>query len=119
MIQVREYLYNQRHKLQYGAIDESIAKLEHGAARSRLGKDCRAKSSKEYKTGHREQRGNPGNPRAISPQKHENDYFIKTVVDLPCKRTCHGKGRMTKIINKTSASWPSGPDIYLMHHPRK
>lgn len=28
MIQVREYLYNQRHKLQYDAIDESIAKLE-------------------------------------------------------------------------------------------
>lgn len=37
------------------------------------------------------------NPRAIPPQTKNSSFFI-TVSDLPCKRTCHGKGLMTKNI---------------------
>jgi hypothetical protein len=53
--------------------------------------------------------------RAISPQKHENNSFIKMMGDLPCKRTCHGKGRMTDNKQDLSASWPFGPDICILY----
>lgn len=50
-------------------------------------------------------RGEPGLnkkvPRANSPQPTRNYFYLLLrifVGDLPCKRTCHGKGRMTKML---------------------
>ena len=41
----------------------------------------------------------------LSPLKTKNLYFfLFRFFDLPCKRTCHGKGRMTKIGQGLSSS---------------
>lgn len=52
---------------------------------------------------------NPGNPRAISPRKPENfEFLLRIWGDPPCKRTCHGKGRMTEINQGSIGSTNSG-----------
>lgn len=53
-------------------------------------------------------RGEPGlkkYPRANSPHNNTKLFFLLEIFfgDLPCKRTCHGKGRMTKMLNQNSS----------------
>ncbi|KAL6273935.1 hypothetical protein ACE6H2_024627 [Prunus campanulata] len=45
------------------------------------------------------QRGDPGQTPMLSPLKTKKSFvfLLRYFCDLPCKRTCHGKGRMTKI----------------------
>lgn len=61
----------------------------------------------------------PGKIPCDLPLKPKNDFFIMLFCDLPCKRTCHGKGRMTKMNQDSLAKfklWPFRPDIILYIH---
>jgi len=80
-----------------GRRSESSGGVSMARSESEEKKDIkeRAKEGKgTHQTRHHtpHQRENPGIP-VRSPSKPTNNLFFINFFDLPCKRTCHGKGR--------------------------
>jgi len=63
------------------------------------------------------QRENPRIP-VRSPSKPTNNLFFIKFFDLPCKRTCHGNGRLTKL-STTTSSPNIHSTIYTEYFPSK
>ena len=56
-------------------------------------------------------RENPGIPVRSPLKPTNNPFFLLIFIDLPCKRTCHGKGRFTKCSTTTSS-----PNVHSIIH---
>ena len=72
---------------------------------------------KESKRENRPQWGeDPGQSPCNPPSKPKHTIFF-IMNDLPCKRTCHGKGRMTKRYQNSSTSKKRiNTDIFYIHN---
>ncbi|KAL2552873.1 Uncharacterized protein Fot_06492 [Forsythia ovata] len=72
------------------------------------------------KTNNTTHRGEPGpnkhNP-VHPPRNHEIQHLLLMIGDLPCKRTCHGKGQDDKRRNRThplQLGPPSNLSLYII-----
>ena len=81
-------------------------------------KGIRERESKTQRWG-----GEPGLKKKFpvrTPLTNTKQLFLLLFGDLPCKRTCHGKGRMTKMLNQNSSlihqAISSLTNISYIHH---
>ena len=74
--------------------DSNFLSNGHG----RVGREGEREREREREGHAAHQRGEPGQTPVRSPLKQKIVHFFITDSDLPCKRTCHGKGLMTKNI---------------------
>lgn len=70
---------------------------------------CDDNKGRTKKQAHTTQEGDPGQTPMRSPPKPKNLFFINYFFGLPCKRTRHGKGRMTKITRACGPHLSVGP----------
>lgn len=72
------------------------------SVRGRAMKKKRKHNERRRRSHRPHQREIPDDFRAISLKN--NKIFFYSFFDLPCKRTCHGKGRFTNILFRTTSS---------------